>query len=171
VRPEAGDRSKGDGFPGFVHEREQILTALDQIDKPIMFFTGDVHASVSARISDNLWEFMVAPLSSNGHPIGTLGNPPWTGWYNSQGRWVRIRWVGTGPNNVHYSRLHRTFFAVVRVNNVFAAPRPDGEGPGYQFLPYAHPQVIVTWHDGDRGRPVYSETVSTLDLAESPPEK
>ena len=169
VKPEAGDRSKGDGFPGFVHERERILAELDQIDKPIMFFTGDVHASVSAQISDNLWEFMVAPFNSAGHPIGTLGNMPFTGWYNAEGRWVRVKWVGSGPNNVHYSRLHRTFFAVVRVNNVFPAPRPDGEGPGYQFFPYDYPQVIVTWYDGYTGLPAYSETVSPLDL-QKPPE-
>lgn len=177
VRPELGDRSKGDGFPGFVHEREQILEELDQIDKPIMFFTGDVHASVSAQITDNLWEFMVAPFNSNGHPIGTLGNMPFTGWYDAEGRWVRVKWVGSGPNNVHYSRLHRTFFAVVRVNNVFAAPRPDAkgpgprpdaEGPGYQFIPYDYPQVIVTWYDGYTGQPAYSETVSPLDLRDPP---
>ncbi len=169
-RPEAGDKSKGDGFPGFVHERELILVELDKIDKPIMFLTGDVHASVSAQITDNIWEFMVAPFNSNGHPIGTLGNMPYTGWYNAEGRWARIKWVGSGPNNVHYSRLRRTFFAVVRVNNVFTAPRPDGEGTGYQFLAYPHPQVIVTWYDGYSGDPVYSETVSTLDMEEAPKE-
>ncbi|MCH8148451.1 MAG: alkaline phosphatase D family protein [Planctomycetes bacterium] len=168
VRPDAGDRSKGDGFPGFVHERELILSELDRIDKPIMFFTGDVHASVSAQITDNIWEFMVSPFSSNGHPIGTLGNMPYNGWYDAEGRWVRVKWVGSGPNNVHYSRLHRTFFAVVRVNNVFSCPRPDGEGPGYQFIPYPHPQVIVTWYDGYTGRHVYSETVSSLDLVPAP---
>jgi len=170
VRPEGGDRSKGDGFPGFVHERELILKELDQIDKPIMFFTGDVHASVSAQITDNIWEFMVAPFNSKGHPIGTLGNMPFTGWYNAEGRWVRVKWVGSGPNNVHYSRSPRTFFAVVRVNNIFATPRPDGEGPGYQFIPYAYPQVIVTWHDGYTGVPAYSETVSPLDLQDPPAE-
>ncbi len=170
VRPDLGDRSKGDGFPGFLHERELILRELDGIRKPILFFTGDVHASVSAQITDNIREFMVSPFSSNGHPIGTLGNMPYSGWYNAEGRWVRINWVGSGPNNVHYSRLHRTFFAVVRVNNVFASPRPDGEGPGYQFIPYPHPQVIVTWYDGRSGKQVYSETVSTLDLVPSPEE-
>ena len=168
VNPKGGDRSKGDGFPGFVHERELILAELDKIDKPIMFLTGDVHASVSAQITDNVWEFMVAPFSSNGHPIGTLGNMPFTGWYNSEGRWVRVKWVGSGPNNVNYSRLHRTFFAVVRINNVFACPRPDGEGPGYQFIPYEHPQAIVTWYDGYTGSLAYSETVSTLDLQREP---
>jgi len=170
LRPEGGDKSKGDGFPGFVHEREQILTELDRIDKPIMFFTGDVHSSVSAQITDNVWEFMVSPFNSNGHPIGTLGNMPYTGWYNAEGRWVRIKWVGSTPNNVHYSRIRRTFFAVVRVNNIFTSPRPDGEGPGYQFFPYPHPQAIITWCDGYTGDPVYSETVSPLDLEEAPKE-
>ena len=93
---------------------------------------------------------------------------PFTGWYDADGRWVRIKWVGSAPNNVHYSRLRRTFFAVVRVNNLFTCPRPDGEGAGYQFIAYPHPQVIVTWCDGYSGDPVYSETVSTLDLEEAP---
>jgi hypothetical protein len=168
VRPEGGDRSKGDGFPGFVHEREQILDELDKVEKPIMFFTGDVHASVSAQITDNIWEFMVAPFNSNGHPIGTLGNMPYSGWYNSEGRWARIKWVGSGPNNVHYSRLHRTFYAVVQVNNVFRSPRPDGEGPGYQFIAYDYPQAIISWHEGNTGRLAYSETVSALDLEQPP---
>jgi hypothetical protein len=168
VHPEKGDKSKGDGFPGFIYERERILRELDNVQKPIMFFTGDVHASVSAQITDNIWEFMVSPFNSNGHPIGTLGNMPYSGWYDAEGRWVRIKWVGSGPNNVHYSRLHRTFFAVVRVNNVFTAPRPDGESGGYQFIPYEYPQVIVTWYDGYTGRPVYSETVSSLDLQNPP---
>jgi len=30
VRPEGGDKSKGDGFPGFLHERELILGALEK---------------------------------------------------------------------------------------------------------------------------------------------
>lgn len=169
VRPEGGDKSKGDGFPGFVHERELILRALDQVDKPIMFLTGDVHASVCAQLSDNLWEFMVSPMSSNGHPIGTLGNMPYSGWYNAEERWAKIKWVGSGPNNVHYSRLHRTFFAVVRVNNVFRAPRPDDDArPGYQVIPYEHPHATVTWYDGYTGRPVFAQTVSTLDLVPEP---
>ena len=169
VKPEAGDRSKGDGFPGFVHERELILAELDKIEKPIMFFTGDVHSSVSAQITNNIWEFMVSPFNSNGHPIGTLGNMPYSGWYNAEGRWARIKWVASAPNNVHYSRLRKSYFAVVRVNNLFTAPRPDGETePGHQFIPYPHPQVIVTWYDGFTGEPVYSEAVSTLDLEEAP---
>jgi hypothetical protein len=57
---------------------------------------------------------------------------------------------------------------VVRVNNIFPAPRPDGKGAGYQFIPYPHPQVIVTWYDGYSGLPAYSETVSTLDLQQPP---
>lgn len=168
VRPEGGDRSKGDGFPGFAHERELILNELDRLDKPVMFLTGDVHASVSAQITDNIWEFMVAPFSSNGHPIGTLGNMPFTGWYEAEGRPVKIKWVASGPNNVHYSRLHRTFFAVIRLNNVFTAPRPDGEGPGYQFIPYEYPQAIISWYDGYTGHLAYSETVSLLDLVDKP---
>jgi hypothetical protein len=118
---------------------------------------------VSAQITDNVWEFMVSPLNSKGHPIGTLGNMPYSGWYTDSGRKAKIRWVAGWPNNVHYSRLASTLYAVVRVNNVLKAARPEGEG--YQFVAYEYPQAIVTWYDAYTGRMRYSETVSTLDLA------
>ena len=41
---------KGDGFPSFLHQRERLLTALDALDKPVLIFTGDVHASASVQI-------------------------------------------------------------------------------------------------------------------------
>lgn len=161
VKREGGDKSKGDGFPGFLHERESILNALEKVRKPILFFTGDVHNSVCARVSANIWECMAAPLSSKGHPIGTLGNMPYSGWYEDARRRAQIRWVAGWPNSVHYSRLHSSIYALVRVNNVLKSARPEGEG--YQFVAYEHPQVIVSWYDAYTGHMLYSETVSTMD--------
>jgi len=161
VKPEGGTGSKGDGFCGYVHEREILLDAFDEIEKPVMIFTGDVHNSFAAQITDNVWEFMCGPMNSAGHPIGTAGLPPFGGWFDSEGRKVKIKWVAGFPDNVHYSRIRNTYYAVVNVNNLMKAGRP--EGVGYQFVPYDEPQAIVQFYDGFTGKLQYAEGISTAD--------
>jgi hypothetical protein len=161
VHPDRGTISKGDGFPGFVHEREIILNELDALDKPVLFFTGDVHNSLAVEITDNIWEFMAGPMNSKAHPIGTVGNMPYGGWYNNEGRDVKVKWVAGFPNEVHFSRLHGTYYAVVQVNNMFRTAKP--EGVGYQYVAYDAPQVVVRFHDAYDGRLLYAEAISTLD--------
>ena len=75
---------------------------------------------------------------------------------------MKIKWVGGFPDNVHYTRLRSTYYAVVQVNNVFKSARP--EGPGYQWIAYDSPQVVVYFHDGYTGKPVYAEGISLVDL-------
>lgn len=159
--PGADEDDKGDGFPSFVHQREKLLTFLDSVDKPVLIFTGDVHASASVRITDNVWEMMCGPLGSTGHPIATLGNPPRGGRWRSQGRPVEIRWLSGFPNNMPYQRIRNTYYGIVQVNNVLATGSPQGSG--HQWVAYDEPQVIVRWHDGYTGRLVYAETVTTAD--------
>ncbi len=65
--------SKGDGYCGYVHEREELTEVLDAIEKPVLLLTGDVHHPVAAQITDNVWEFLVSPVNSANHPIGTAG--------------------------------------------------------------------------------------------------
>jgi hypothetical protein len=166
--PGADQDDKGDGFPSFVHEREEILEFLDEIEKPVLIFTGDVHASASVRITDNVWEMMCGPLGSTGHPLATLGNPPKGGAWNSQGREVEFRWVAGFPNNLPYERIRNTYYGVVQVNNVLPVGRPDG--PGYQWNAYDEPQVVVRWHDGYTGRLVYAESITTRDARKGHPE-
>lgn len=150
----------------FVHEREQILKALDELDKPVMIFSGDVHNSMSVRVTDNIWEFMVGPMNSTAHPIGTAGRMPFGGPWKSQGRPVSIKWVAGFPDNVSYERLRSTYYSVVTVNNVMKTAKPDGGG--YQFVAYDEPQVIVSYYDGYTGRLVYAEAVSRLDFTLPP---
>ncbi|MCA9051748.1 MAG: alkaline phosphatase D family protein [Planctomycetaceae bacterium] len=152
---------KGDGFPSFLREREELLAALDAIQKPVLIFTGDVHASACVRITNNVWEMMCGPLGSTGHPRGTLGNPPSGGKWASMGRDVDIRWVTGFPNNMPYERIRNTYYGIVQVNNVLKSGRPDGTG--YQWTAFDEPQVIVRWHDGYTGRLVYAESVTTSD--------
>jgi phosphodiesterase/alkaline phosphatase D-like protein len=161
VRPEGGTGSKGDGFCGYVHEREQLIPELDNIEKPVLIFTGDVHNAVAVQMTDNVWEFMCGPMNSAGHPIGTAGLPPFGGWFDSEGRTVKVKWIAGFPDNVHYSRQRNTYYAVVQINNIMRAARPDGVG--YQFVPYDEPQVIVQFYDGYSGRLVYAEGISTAD--------
>ncbi len=153
--------TKGDGFAGYVHEREILIEALDQIEKPILILTGDVHHPFAAQITDNVWEFLCSPMNSANHPLGTAGLPPLGGWFDSQGRKVKIKWCGGYPDNVHYLRQRHSIYTVIDVNNIVRAGRNDG--PGYQFLAYDEPQVIVRFHDGYTGDLLYAEGISTLD--------
>ena len=151
---------KGDGFPSFLHQRERLLDSLDTVKKPVLIFTGDVHASASVKITDNVYEMMCGPLGSTGHPLGTLGNPPTGGKWNSMGRDVEVRWVTGFPNNLPYEKIRNTYYGIVQVNNILKVASPTG---GYQYSAYDEPQVIVRWHDGYTGKLVYAETVSTQD--------
>ncbi len=151
---------KGDGFPSFLAQRERLIQALDAIEKPVLIFTGDVHAAASVKITNNIWEMMCGPLGSTGHPLGTLGNPPTGGKFDSMGREVLFRWVSGFPNNLRYEKIRNTYYGVVQVNNILKVASPDG---GYQFTAYDQPQVVVRWHDGYTGRLVYAESITVGD--------
>ena len=153
--------TKGDGFCAYVNEREELLEILDDIEKPVLILTGDVHHPFSVQITDNVWEFLCSPMNSANHPIGTAGLPPLGGWFDSQGRKVKIKWAGGYPDNVHYLRQRHTTYTVIDVNNIVKAGRNDG--PGYQFIAYDEPQVVVRFHDGYTGDLLYAEGISTMD--------
>lgn len=153
--------SKGDGYCGYVHEREELTAVLDQLPKPVLLLTGDVHHPVAAQITDNVWEFLISPVNSANHPIGTAGLPPLGGWFDSEGRTIKIKWLGGYPDNVHYLRQRHTVYSTISVNNIVKAGRK--EGPGYQFLAYDAPQVVISFHDGYSGDLLYSEGISVLD--------
>jgi phosphodiesterase/alkaline phosphatase D-like protein len=157
------DTPKGDGFASFLHERRELLKVLDQQSQPVMFITGDVHASAALQVTDNVWEFLVSPLNSMNHLRGTAGGEsmPFGGSWQSQGQSVDLRWIGVGPNNVHYSRLRQPYFTVVQVNNTFKAPPPDNKpDQPPQRIAYDRPQVTVRFHDGYTGELLYAESVT-----------
>lgn len=163
--------SKGDGYCGYVHEREELTEVLDQLPKPVLLLTGDVHHPVAAQITDNVWEFLISPVNSANHPLGTAGLPPLGGWFDSEGRTIKIKWLGGYPDNVHYLRQRHTVYGLISVNNIVKAGKK--EGAGYQFLAYDAPQVVVSFHDGYSGEMLYSEGISTLDAMapQAPSEK
>lgn len=151
---------KGDGFPSFLHQRERLIEVFDAIEKPVLIFTGDVHAAACVRITNNVYEMMCGPLGSTGHPLGTLGNPPTGGKWSSMGRDVEMRWVSGFPNNLPYQKIRNTYYGIVQVNNVLKVASPDA---GYQFTAYDEPQVVVRWHDGYTGQLVYAESITVGD--------
>jgi alkaline phosphatase D len=157
--------SKGDGFAGYVWEREQMMPVFDEIEKPILILTGDLHHPFAVQITDNVWEFMASPTNSSGHPMGTAGLPPMGGWFDSEGRAVKIKWAGGYPDNVHYKRQRNTVYSIVQVNNVVKAGRP--EGAGYQWIAFDEPQVVVQFYDGYTGKLLYAEGISTADAKQS----
>ncbi|MFW6164178.1 MAG: hypothetical protein ACODAJ_15530 [Planctomycetota bacterium] len=72
------------------------------------------------------------------------------------------------PDDVHYSRLNSTVYAVVQVNNCLRSALP--KGPGIRWVAYDAPQVVVRFHDGYTGRLLYAEGISTADTAPAPAE-
>jgi len=166
-RPPKGRSAKEDGFCGFVAERERLLKALDALEKPVIVLTGDLHNAFAIQITDNVWEFMTGPLSSANHPIATAGDPPYGGWFNSEGRRVKIKWVSGFPNEVSYRRLRNVYYGVVQVNNVLKSGRQAS--PGLHWVAYDEPQVVVRIHDGYTGQLVYAEGISTADARRPPP--
>ena len=168
VDSQRGGVPKGDGFSSFLHQREELIARLDRLAKPVMFLTGDVHASASLQVTDNIWEFLCGPMGSTNHPLGTCGGGtmPRGGDWNSQGRDVHLRWIGTFPDNVAYSRLRQPYFAIIQVNNVTRSPRPAGSG--YQWAAFDAPQVVIQWYDGYTGNLAYAESVSSEVRSSAP---
>jgi hypothetical protein len=82
---------------------------------------------------------------------------------------VQVKWIGTFPDNVQYSRLRQPYFAIVQVNNVSRSPLPDGaDDPGYQWIAYDAPQVVVRFHDGYTGDLIYAEGISACGTVKTP---
>ncbi len=160
-RPVKGRSPKEDGWPGAVVEREKMLNFLDEIEKPVLLLTGDLHNSFAVQITDNVWEFMTAPINSKGHPRATAGRPPFGGGFTSEGRRVKIKWMAGFPDDVHYSRLNSTVYAIVQVNNCFKSARP--RGTGVRWVAYDSPQVVVQFYDGYTGKLLYAEGISKVD--------
>lgn len=148
---------KGDGFASYTAERDIILDALDNIDKPILVFTGDVHNAMSIQITDNIWELMAGPMGSNRHPIQTCGGMPMGGLWESRGVKVRVNWAAASPNDIPYTHNRNAYYAVVQVNNVMETASPNV--PGSRWIAYDKPHVLVRFHDGYTNKIVYVETI------------
>ncbi len=160
--PKPGERSpKEDGFTGAVVEREKLLSLFESLQKQVIIFTGDLHNSYAIEIAPNVWEFMVGPLNSAAHPLSTAGYPPKGGWFDSEGRKVKIKWLASWPDDVNYRRLHPTIYGVCQVNNVYKSGKQASHG--LHWIAYDSPQVVMQFYDGYTGELLYSEGISLLD--------
>lgn len=157
----AGRSTKEDGFTAAVLERDKLLDFFDGLDKQVIILTGDLHSAFAVQISDNVWEFMLGPINSSNHPIGTAGNPPYGGWFDSEGRKVKIKWVAGFPNEVHFTRLRSKYYGVIQVNNVLKSARQNEAG--LHWVAYDEPQVVVQIYDGYTGELIYAEGISTIN--------
>ena len=147
---------KDDAWTAYLDEREQLLKAWEQLNKPVFVFTGDLHNSFAVKITDKIWEFGCAPLNSTNHNIGSEGGRPANGPYNSAGRKCEIRWSTFFGDDSPREQRRRPVYCVVQVNNVFDNPPEPGK---HKWIAYPKPQVVFAYYDGLNGDLLYSESV------------
>ncbi len=156
---EFDEANKEEAWVAFLDERESLVNFWDQLGRPVMVMTGDLHNSFAIKITDRVWEFCCGPHNSVNHvPKLDEGDRPATGWYASGPRQCDIRWSSYILPDI--PRLDRCYpyYCLVQVNNVFNMPPKLG---GQRLVAYPHPQVILQYFDGRTGELAYSETLST----------
>ncbi len=128
VDPQRGGVPKGDGFSSFVHQREQLIEKFDQLDKPVLVFTGDVHASASRAdhrqcVGDDVRPHGV-DQPSPGH-LWRWNDAAWVATGKARAGGVRIKWIGTFPDNVNYSRLRQPYYRGDSSEQCYAFATPE----------------------------------------------
>lgn len=155
---EFDEANKEEAWVAFLDERESLVKFWDQLERPVMVMTGDLHNSFAIQVTDRVWEFCCGPHNSVNHvPSLDEDDRPATGWYQSGERHCDIRWSSYILPDI--PRLHRCYpyYCVVQVNNVFNMPKKLG---GTRWVEYPHPQVILQYFEGRTGKLAYSETIT-----------
>ncbi len=150
--------NKEEAWVAFLDEREALVDFWDQLGKPVMVMTGDLHNSFAIKITDNVYEFCCGPHNSVNHvPSLDEDDRPATGWYDSGPRRCDIRWSSYILPDI--PRLDRCYpyYCVVQVNNVFNMPQKLG---GTRLVEFPHPQIILQYYEGRTGQLAYSETIT-----------
>ena len=104
---------------------------------------------------------MIGPLNSGNHNLASAGNPPMGGWFDSEGWPVKIKWASSFPNKLSFLQLRNNYYGIISVNNIIKSARSNQ--PGYHFIAYDEPQVILQVYDAYNGKLVYAEGISTVD--------
>jgi len=150
--------NKEEAWTGFYDEREKLIAAWEELDKPVFVMTGDLHNSFAVKISERIWEFCCGPHNSVNHvPANDEGGRPATGIFQSGPRSCDIRWSTYPLPDLPRSERLYPHFCIVQVNNVFNMPREFG---GERWVAYPHPQVVFQYYDGRSGELRYAEAVS-----------
>lgn len=155
--------NKDDAWTVFLDEREILINFWDQLGKPVMVLTGDLHNSFVIKITDRVWEFASGPHNSVNHRPSDEGDRPVTGRYQYGPRPCEIRWSSYCLGDI--PRPNRLFptFCVVQINNVFNNPI---ELDGKRWVAYDQPQVIFQYYDGFTGDLRYAEAISMTGESE-----
>ena len=149
--------NKDDAWTVFLDEREQLISSWDELDKPVLVLTGDLHNSFAIQITDNVWEFASGPHNSNNHYYTDEGNRPATGKFQYGPRACDIRWSTYYRDDIPRSQLANPVYCVVQINNVFNNAQQMGQ---QRWVAFERPQVIVQYYDGRSGDLLYAEAIA-----------
>lgn len=148
-----GDES----WTGFMAEREELIAFWEQLGKPVLIFSGDLHNSFAVKITDRIWEFAAGPHNSANHNLSSEGGRPVNGPYLSGGRPCQIRWSTFFLDDTAAAMRKQPVFTVAQVNNVFNNPGGNGAP---SWVAYPHPQITVQFFNGMTGDLLYAESVA-----------
>lgn len=148
--------NKDDAWTVFFDEREKLINFWDELKKPVLVLTGDLHNSFVIKITDNVYEFASGPHNSRNHWASDEGNRPANGKFKYGPREVKIHWSTYLPTDIPRANLNAPTYCVVRINNCFNAPLEPG---GKRMLPFPIPQVIFQYFDGMTGELRYAESI------------
>jgi len=154
--------NKDDAWTVFFHEREMLIDAFDELDKPVMILTGDLHNSFAIKITDNVYEFASGPHNSHNHWATDEGDRPANGKFQYGPREVDILWSTYFRPDVPRSDLSHPTYCVVQVNNVFNNPQTFQQidhADEERWVAYPLPQVIFQYYDGITGDLRYAHSI------------
>ncbi|MGY8769248.1 MAG: alkaline phosphatase D family protein [Pirellulales bacterium] len=148
---------KGEAWTVFMHEREELLNFWDELDKPVMLLTGDLHNSFAIEITDNVYEFASGPHESLNHNIGAEGYRPLNGKFQYGPRECNIMWSSYLLPDTPREMGDQPHFCVIQLNNVTNNPITRDED---RWVAFPHPQVVIQYYDGKTGRLKFAHTIS-----------
>lgn len=147
---------KDESWTVYINERDKLMEVWEEIGKPVLLLTGDLHNGAAIQASDNVWEFLSAAHNSPNHHMRDEDYRPTNGMFTYNDRTVDIHWSTFFLDDVPGKFSRRTLYTVVQFNNVFNNPT-DKANP--RWVAYERPQVIVTYYDGETGELLYSQSI------------
>ncbi len=148
--------NKDDAWTVFLDERERLIDFWDQLGKPVMVLTGDLHNSFVIQITDNVWEMASGPHNSNNHWASDEGDRPANGKFKYGPREVDIQWSSYFRTDIPRDQLKGPGYCVVQINNVFNNPQRVG---GERWVAFPRPHVIFQYFDGYTGKLRYAHSI------------
>ena len=148
--------NKDDAWTVFFHEREMLIDAWDELDKPVFVLTGDLHNSFACQITDNVYEFASGPHNSNNHYYTDEGDRPANGLFKYGPREVDILWSTRWESDVPRDQLRGPTYCVVQINNVYNNPLKVGDE---RWVAFPRPQVVFQYYNGLTGKLRWAHSV------------